>query len=208
MNKLLPRIEPKPQSGCEPFNAGGEPLGPTLRDYWRWSGSDLVSNVGRGILAEFLVANALGQTEEPREEWGAFDVEVPGCGTVEVKSAAYIQSWKQKDYSKISFDIAKRKSAWNPQTGEYKDLDPRERIADVYVFCLLKHKCQKTIDPLNVEQWEFYVVRTSQLDCKEWEENKEIGLKSLACLTNAIPYGELKGEVCSAMGCAKEVNES
>ena len=111
------------------------------------------------------VASALGLTKEPREEWGAFDLEVPDCGTVEVKSAAYIQSWEQKEYSRISFDIAERKSAWNPKTGKWKELDPPERIADVYVFCLLKHKCQKTIDPLNVEQWEFYVVHRSQLDC-------------------------------------------
>ena len=207
MNKLLPRIKPKLLSGSEPFNARGEPLGPTLRDYWRWSGSDLVSNVERGVLAEFLVASALGLTEEPREEWSAFDLEVPDCGTVEVKSAAYIQSWEQKEYSRISFDIAKRKSAWNPKTGKWKELDPPERIADVYVFCLLKHKCQKTIDPLNVEQWEFYVVHRSQLDCN-LKENKAVGLNSLTDLTKAIPYGELKGELCRAMGCTNEANES
>lgn len=124
MNKLLPRIKPKPRSGCEPIHAGGEPQGLTLQDYWRWSGSDLVNNVGRGVLAEFLVANALGQTKEPREEWGAFDAEVPGSGTVEVKSAAYIQSWKQEDYSRISFDIGKRTSAWNPRTGQWKERNP------------------------------------------------------------------------------------
>ena len=208
MNKLLPRIEPKPQSGCEPFNAGGKPLGPTLRDYWRWSGSDLLSNVERGVLAEFLVVSALGLTEEPREEWGAFDVEVPGCGTVEVKSAAYSQSWEQKDYSTISFDIAKRTSAWNPKTGKYKQLDSPQRVADVYVFCLLRHKCQKTIDPLNVEQWEFYVVRRSNLDRSRWKKNKSIGLNSLGCLIKAIAYGELNGEVRRAMDCATEVNES
>ena len=144
-----------------------------------------MSNVERGVLAEFLVASALKQTKKPREEWGAFDLEVCGCGTIEVKSTAYIQSWEQKDYSRISFDIAKRNSAWNPETGEYKKLDPAERVAHVYVFCLLKHKCQETIDPLNVEQWEFYVVRRSQLDCK-WNENKKIGLKSLADLTRPM----------------------
>ena len=124
MNKVLPRIPPKPQSGCEPFNAGGEPLGPRLRDYWRWSGSDLLSNVERGVLAEFLVASALGLTGEPREEWGAFDVEVPGGGTIEVKSAAYIQSWEQRDYSRISFDIAKRTTALEPKDGQVHTTEP------------------------------------------------------------------------------------
>ena len=208
MKKLLPRITPKLQSGCEPIHAGGEPVGPTLRDYWRWSGSDLMSNVERGVLAEFLVASALKRTEQPREEWGAFDIEVPDCGTVEVKSAAYIQSWEQKDYSKISFDIARRTSAWNPKTGEDDVLDPPRRVAHVYVFCLLRHKCQETIDPLNVEQWEFYVVHRSQLDGSDWKEDKRIGLKSLRCLTKPIRYVELKGKVRKVMGCAKEVNES
>ena len=197
-----------PQSGREPLNTGGKPLGPMLQDYWRWAGSDLLSNVERGVLAEFLVTSALELTGEPREEWGAFDVEVPGCGTVEVKSAAYIQSWEQRDYSRISFDIAKRTSAWNPKTGEYESLkNPPQRIADVYVFCLLRHKCQRTIDPLNVKQWEFYVVRRSMLDGSPWEQQKRIGLSSLGCLTKAIPYDELKGEVHRAMDCASEANK-
>ena len=207
MNKLLPRIPPKPLSGGEPFNAGGKPCGPTLLHYWQWSGSDLVSNVERGVLAEFLVASALGLSKEPREEWGRFDVEVPNCGTVEVKSAAYIQSWEQRDYSTIGFDIAKRKSSWDPKTGEYEELDPPRRIADVYVFCLLKHKCQETIDPLDVEQWEFYVVHTSQLDnCSKWKESKRMGLRSLAQLTKAIPYTELNDEVRTALDGAKTVD--
>ena len=134
----LPRIEPEAQSGDEPFRAGEETLGFKLQDYWRWSGSDLMNNAARGVMAEYLVAKALGVTQDPREEWGEFDVEAPGCGTIEVKSSAYIQSWEQQDYSKISFDIAKRKSAWNPKTGKYRELDPPERIADVYVFCLLE----------------------------------------------------------------------
>ena len=208
MNKLLPRIKPRPRSGCEPFHAGGKAQGPALRDYWRWSGSDLLGNVQRGGLAEFLVASALNPTEELREEWGGFDVEVPGCGTVEVKSAAYIQSWEQRDYSRIDFDIAKRTSAWNPKTGTYKELDPPQRVADVYVFCLLSHKCQKTIDPLNVEQWEFYVVRRSQLDSSQWKETKKIGLNSLARPARVIPYDELNGEVLNATNCARDVNES
>ena len=198
----LPRIEPKTQSGDEPFRAGEETLGLTLQDYWRWSGSDLMSNVERGVMAEYLVASALGLAEDPREEWGAFDVELPGCRTIEVKSSGYIQSWEQQDYSTISFDIAKRKSAWNPRTGEYDKLDPPRRIADVYVFCLLKHRCQETIDPLDVEQWEFFVVPRSKIDHGAWGDSKSIGLNSLSQLAKpigSIEYGKLKGEVRRAM---------
>ena len=76
---------------------------------------------------------------------------------------------------------------------------PPKRVAHVYVFCLLKHKCQETIDPLNVEQWEFYVVPTSKLDRSKWKDNKRIGFGSLGKLTKAIPYGELNSEVRTAI---------
>ena len=195
----LPRIAPKTQSGDEPFRAGEETLGFTLQDYWRWSGSDLMGNAARGVMAEYLVAKALGVTQEPREEWGEFDAEVLGCGTIEVKSSAYIQSWEQQDYSKISFDIGKRKSAWNPKTGKYMELDPPERVADVYVFCLLKHKCQETIDPLDVHQWEFFVVPRSKLDHDDWKDNKSVGLNPLSRLAKPTAYHELRDQVKRAI---------
>ena len=197
MTKRLQRIKPEPQSDSKPFTQGGEPLGPTLLTYWQWSGSDLVSNVERGVLAEFLVASAMKLTMAPREEWGAFDLEVPSGGTLEVKSAAYIQSWEQEDFSKIRFDIARRKSAWNPETGKYKEHDSPKRNADVYVFCLLKHRCQETIDPLDVDQWEFYVVPKALLDC-ERDDGKSIALGALKELADAVPYGELNNRVREA----------
>ena len=182
-------------------------LGFTLQDYWRWSGSELMSNVARGVMAEYLVAKALELTDDPREEWGAFDAQLPGGGTVEVKSAAYIQSWKQKKYTSISFDIAKRKSAWNPKTGVDEKLDPPRRISDVYVFCLLKHKCQETIDPLDVEQWEFFVVPRSELDCVKHKDNRKIGLNSLAKLTEPVTYKRLSDEVRRAMSVQRNSTE-
>ena len=203
----LRRIEPKTQSGDEPFRAGEETLGFTLQDYWRWSRSDLMGNAARGVMAEYLVAKALGVTQDPREEWGEFDVEVPGCGTIEVKSSAHIQSWKQQDYSKISFDIAKRKSAWNPKTGNYRELDPPERIADVYVFCLLKHKCQETIDPLDVKQWEFFVVPRSKLDHGHHRDNNKIGLNPLSRLAKPIAYHELRDQVNRAIAVQRGSTE-
>lgn len=67
---------------------------PMSSAFWRWSASDLVSNTMRGVLAEYIVALAMGiDTEEGvRREWDAYGL-VLGDGTkVEVKSAAYIQS--------------------------------------------------------------------------------------------------------------------
>lgn len=67
----------------------------------------------------------------------------------------YIQSWRQKDFSAITFSIKKTQ---NNTSKEVK------RHADVYVFCLLKMKDQEQIDPLKLEQWEFYVLLTYKID--------------------------------------------
>lgn len=46
-----------------------------------------------GMLAEFLVAEALGAATRPRSEWDAYDVVTPDGIRVEVKSSAYVQAW-------------------------------------------------------------------------------------------------------------------
>jgi hypothetical protein len=40
----------------------------------------------------------------------------------------------------------------------------KKRQADVYVFCLLRHKDKKTINPLDLSQWTFYVVFTQKIE--------------------------------------------
>jgi hypothetical protein len=44
MNSKLPTLEVNTKMGDEPFHVDGKDLPLTLLDYWRWSGSDLVSN--------------------------------------------------------------------------------------------------------------------------------------------------------------------
>lgn len=72
--------------------------------FWRWRCSDLVSNATRGVLAEYIVAKALGVAEGVREEWASYDLTTPGGTRIEVKSAAYIQSWHQETFSDISLE--------------------------------------------------------------------------------------------------------
>jgi hypothetical protein len=158
----LVRLITEPKSGSEPFHSNRHALRPTLLDFWRWSVSDLVSNATRGRLAEFIVANALGiSISGVRDEWSPFDLRTEEGIKVEVKSAAYIQSWFQSKLSAISFRTP-RTRAFDPETNS---MEPEaRRQADVYVFAVLKHQEKSTIDPLNVDQWEFYVVPTATLD--------------------------------------------
>jgi hypothetical protein len=54
------------------------------------------------------VAKALGiSTPSVRDEWSAFDLQMPEGLKVQVKSVAYIQTWYQSSLSKISFRTRK-----------------------------------------------------------------------------------------------------
>lgn len=159
-------------NGQEPFRGPGvkELL---LVDYWRWSGSVLLDNTTRGILAEFLIASALGLHKKPRREWDESDLRRASGTTIEVKSSAYVQSWEQSKPSVIEFGIAPHRS-WNAETGEYRE--GVKRWADIYVFCVFTG--EELLHPLDTSKWDFYVLPTEVLD-REVPEQKNIRLNSL-----------------------------
>lgn len=185
----LKRLNVTRKEGREPFHTNGRQLDFDLLSFWRWSASDLVSNATRGIIAEYIVARALGLAEKGvRDEWAAFDLETPSGVKIEVKSAAYVQSWRQKQLSSIMF-LTPKTRAWDADT----NIQSREskRQADVYVFALLAHTDKATVDPLNLDQWRFYVLPTSVLDARKRSQHS-ITLKSLENLcSGAVTYVEL-----------------
>jgi hypothetical protein len=188
----FPRIKPTRKTGEESFRSGNGNVGFTLLHFWQWTASDLVSNSTRGVLAEFLVARALGVDTGVRDEWQAFDLQTATGKKVEVKSAAYVQSWGQKELSKIVFST-RHTLAWDAETGAFATESKRQ--ADVYVFALLAHREKNTIDPLDLDQWEFYVVPTSALDAYTRNQHS-ITLKSLQQLCPApVKFGELKSAI-------------
>ena len=133
----------------------------SLIDFWAWSSSDLVGNRMRGILAEYLVSQALGEAGGVRVEWDAYDVLSSEGIKVEVKSGAYLQSWAQEKLSAITFGIQPT-YGWDNETNSRSSV--KRRQADVYVFCVLNHIEQATLNPLNLEQWDFYLLSTDKLD--------------------------------------------
>jgi hypothetical protein len=99
------------KTGTERFHVDGQDLGFDLLSFWQWSASDLVSNATRGRVAEYIVARALGLAlDDVRDEWGAYDLCTPSGIRVEVKSAAYIQSWHQARLSSIMFVVPKTRA--------------------------------------------------------------------------------------------------
>lgn len=189
MTSDLNRLTITAKSGRESFCSEGKELGYTLLDFWRWSVSDLVSNATRGRLAEFIVARAIGiSTDGVRDEWGAFDLVTPSGTKIEVKAAAYIQSWHQDALSTIVFRTPKT-HAWNADTNIQSKESKRQ--ADVYVFALLAHKDKATVNPLNIDQWRFYVLPTSVLDSRE-RNQQSITLKTLESLAgSSVEYTDL-----------------
>ena len=133
--------------------------GITVSRFWRWAFSDLISNITRGILAEFIVGIAINSPDlqYPRAPWDPYDLELRDGTRIEVKSASYLQSWEQKNFSKIQFDVRSHIVLGQKQK-------QKKRQSDVYVFCLLKCKDKAKINPLNLDQWEFYIIRTSTLN--------------------------------------------
>ncbi len=129
MNSNFGQLKASRKTGDEPFHIGREVIPFDVLSFWRWSVSDLLSNVTRGILAEYIVARALGIGEDDiRDEWAAFDLLTHDGTKVEVKSAAYLQSWHQNKLSNISFSTAKTR-AFDPETGVMSDIAKRQ--ADV-----------------------------------------------------------------------------
>lgn len=157
----------------------------TVADFWAWAYSDILSNRNRSIFAEYLVAQVLDVTDEPRIEWDAVDVRY-GSVTIEVKSAAYVQSWQQKEHSTIRFDISKKRS-WDAKTNEYSP-EP-SRSSDCYVFCVYVET--ENVNILDINGWRFYVVPTTKIN-DVFGEQKSISFNRLKNISEEIKYGEIK----------------
>lgn len=171
----LGQVDILSKTGEEKFEVAGTSLPITLLEFWQWSQSDLLNNTLRGVLAEFIVAKALGVEDKCRIEWDSYDLLSPSGLKIEVKSSAYLQSWTQTKYSNISFDIA-NKRAWNKEQAVYSEQSNRN--SDFYVFCLLHHKDKQTVNVLDLSQWTFFVLKTLVLNEKR-PKGKKIGLNAL-----------------------------
>ena len=65
----------------------------------------------------------------------------------------------------------------------------------MYVFCVLAHKDKSTVNPLDLSQWEFYVLDTKVLNDKV-PKQKTIALSSLLKLNpSQIKYNGLTSEI-------------
>jgi hypothetical protein len=196
MSEPLQPITAARRTGAEQFHSHGDPLPFNLLAFWQWSCSDLVSNVTRGRLAEFIVACALEvDISGVRNEWDAFDLITPSGLKLEVKSAARVQSWYQSRPSDIVWRTP-RTRAWDATTN--RQSNEVRRQADVYVLAYLHHEHKPTIDPLNTNQWCFFVLPTRLLDSRTRSQHS-ITLRSVRSLVgDPVTYSGLPAAVAEA----------
>lgn len=153
-------------TGSEKFILHGKELDNTVSDFWRWAYSDFINNIGRSVLAEYIVASALDitsiDTEMMRKMFRPYDLLTKEGIRVEVKCASYIQTWgAAKHPDRVSFRIAPARMP--DDTGDYNSKSPLQRNCDIYVFSLFKGMTADC-SPLNLDLWEFYILPTSVLD--------------------------------------------
>lgn len=176
MSDSLGPIQATRKTGNELFVGGGAAPDFDLLGFWQWSASDLISNATRGVLAEYIVARALGMGHDGvREEWAPHDLTTPDGIHIEVKSAAYVQSWSQRRLSPISFGY-RATLKWDPETN--RKGTKGVHTAHVFVFALFHCQDKQAANPMDLDQWEFYVVSTVDLDRRKRSQHS-ISLKSL-----------------------------
>jgi hypothetical protein len=192
----LPRRKAERRTGDERFVDGDKQLSFTLRDFWCWSTSDLLNNTTRGVLAEFLVASAVEiPTSGVRDPWAAYDLETADGLKIEVKSAAHLQSWAQKRPSVIIFNVPKTR-AWSPDTNELASESARQ--ADVYVFAVLAHQDKATVNPLDISQWQFFVLSSQALNQRTRSQHSITIASVKALSTGPTSYHELAAAIRNA----------
>jgi hypothetical protein len=180
--------------GSERFDG----LDASVADFWRWAFSDLRDNTTRGILAEFLVARAVGDERGLRLGWDNFDVEDPDGTAIEVKCSAFLQSWTQKRHSDLVFGRL-RARAFDADRNEY-GVEAQVR-ADVFVFAVQTQRDPAAYDMLDVSHWEFWVAGANTI---REHAGKTVGIAWVRKHA-AGPFHF--GELAAAIRSAKQTSE-
>lgn len=185
-----------PLDGTERFVG----LDVTVADFWRWAFSDLRDNTTRGILAEFLVAKAVGDQRTLRIGWDNFDSQAADGTTIEVKCSAFLQSWVQKRHSDLAFGRLSARE-FDATRNEYS-VDVRVR-ADVFVFAVQTQLEPAFYDVLDISHWEFWVASANTI---RERAGKTVGISWVRQHAKGpLSYGNLAGAIHAVAQIALEL---
>lgn len=187
-------------NGDEKFINDGSYTNFTILDFWKWAYSNVLHNMQRGTLADYIVKCSLDLGGIPtRTEIGTglepYDLEGPvikstgKVSRIEVKSAAFVQVWDIKHPERANFSIAPAKAP--DETGDYPRHAIRQRNNDIYVFTLYTATSRRS-NILDLSWWEFFVLPTYRIEADEkLSKQKTISLKTVKELCPTLSFDML-----------------
>lgn len=128
----------------------------TVLDFWRWGYSDLLQNITRGIVAEYIVLCALGiEPSKSRDPWEDCDIKTKNNLKIEIKTTGYLQSWYSKERPKIINPkiVIKPTKLYHSDSGKMES--NKTLNSDLYVICFHKEEDWNKVNPLDTDQWTF-----------------------------------------------------
>lgn len=167
-------------------------------EFLEWAHGELLDNRNRGIVAEFIIAKALGLAGTRRVEWDDVDLVYEGR-SIEIKSAANLQSWEQTAPVICKFNIPKKSAYWDEKLGRRMLLDPPRRMADLYVLCHFKEIDRAKANPLRPDQWDFYVLASATIE-EHFGDQKQVALTSVQDCCEAVEFDALRATIESEHG--------
>ena len=179
-------------TGKEAFVFEGETVGFDFLDFWRFHYSNIYGL--QDMIAEFIVSKALGFNEAQNDQyWTLWDVSYRNK-RIEVKETSYYHSFNRE--GKVSkqrvFGIAKANGSYDHAKSGNSEVC---RQNDVYVFCLNTGDTREASNPLDLDNWEFYIVPTAIIN-EKCGSNKTISLGRIKSLGfPAKRYNEIKSEI-------------
>lgn len=158
----------------------------TMQDFWLYQFSNIWNLTSE--LSEYIVAHALGiKRALNRSYWSLWDITYYSKDNkkirIEVKSTADYHCWTfptNKQTPRV-FSIRTTHS-------RYKDVSSKkQRQSDIYVFCHNKGEDPEKNHPLHLENWDFYIIKTEDID-KKCKGQKTISLKKVISMANNKSY--------------------
>lgn len=161
-------------------------------DFWKWAYSDLMQNTTRGIVAQYIVAWALGVDYEPNDPWRSYDILAPNGKHVEVKSTAHLQVWSHGENNRRHLFVIKPTLPYTPENGLGKK---KKYNADIYVLCYFHELVMGKADPMNLAQWKFWVFSKDEI-IKLLDGKKSITVEGLEKKGyEGLQVNQLKGAI-------------
>ncbi len=186
---MIPAFQAKQLSFNQPLTVDGKPISAEVGDFWKWAYSDLLMNKTRGVLAEFIVAKALGLDLSVRNAWSHHDLVTKNGTSIEVKASGYLQSWEQKELSKPSWSGLKSRNYDDTAFGEWGHDKLATPKGSLLVLCLHTAQNPETVNPMEMSQWRFWTMPST--DIKE----NSIGHSSIKKRFDEVDFRSLKSAV-------------